>query len=163
MKQDPDQARKDDDKTSVDAVLSLDFNFLYEDETETVAGTTEQAEDDIFTLEPPSAFSNATHNLSESSSPGRNADFTKKFWTETPRTRKIQDAAGVPFLGALPDKEREDHHRDQENGTGCGMDRGAFMEGVWTVVQCYGTQSMLKTCFYRPLMREILDKLDECE
>ena len=43
MKQDPDQAGKDDDKTSVDAVLSLDFFFLDEDETETVAGTTEPA------------------------------------------------------------------------------------------------------------------------
>ena len=43
------------------------------------------------------------------------------------------------------------------------MDRDAFMEEVWTVVQCYGTQSMLKTVLNRPLMREILDKLDECE
>ena len=33
---------------------------------------------------------------------------------------------------------------------GCGMDRVAFMEEVWTVVQCY-------------LMQEILDELDECE
>ena len=37
------------------------------------------------------------------------------------------------------------------------------MEEVWTVVQCYGTQSMLKTGLNRPLMREILDKLEECE
>ena len=43
------------------------------------------------------------------------------------------------------------------------MDRVAFMEEVWTVVQCYGTQSMLKTGLKRPLMREILDKLDESE
>ena len=43
------------------------------------------------------------------------------------------------------------------------MDRYAFMEEIWTVVQCYGTQSMLKTGLNRPLMREILDKLDECE
>ena len=43
------------------------------------------------------------------------------------------------------------------------MDRIAFMEEVWTVAQCYGTQSMLKAGLNRPLMREILDKLDECE
>ena len=39
------------------------------------------------------------------------------------------------------------------------MDRVAFMEEVWTVVQSYVTQSMLKTGLNRPLMREI----DECE
>ena len=37
------------------------------------------------------------------------------------------------------------------------------MEEVWTVVQSYGTQSILKTGLNRPLMREVLDKLDECE
>ena len=43
------------------------------------------------------------------------------------------------------------------------MDRVALMEEVWTVVQCYMTQSILKTGSNRPLMPEILDKLDECE
>ena len=43
------------------------------------------------------------------------------------------------------------------------MDRVAFMEEVWTVVQSYGTQSILKTGLNRPLMREVLDKVDECE
>ena len=43
------------------------------------------------------------------------------------------------------------------------MDRVAFMEEVWTVVQSYGTQSMLKTGLNRILMQEILDKLDDCE
>ena len=43
------------------------------------------------------------------------------------------------------------------------MDRVAFMEGVWTAVQCYGTQSFLKISLNRPLMREVLDKLDECD
>ena len=43
------------------------------------------------------------------------------------------------------------------------MDEVAFMEEVWTVVQYYGTLSMLKTGLNRPLMREILVKLDECE
>ena len=37
------------------------------------------------------------------------------------------------------------------------------MEDVWTLVQCYGTQSLLRTGLNRPLMREILDKFDECE
>ena len=43
------------------------------------------------------------------------------------------------------------------------MDRVAFKEEVWTVVQSYGTQSILKIGLNRPLMREVLDKLDECE
>ena len=43
------------------------------------------------------------------------------------------------------------------------MDRVAFMKEVWTVVQSYGTQSILKLGLNRPLMREVLDKLDECE
>ena len=37
------------------------------------------------------------------------------------------------------------------------------MEEVWTVVQSYGTQSILKIGLNRPLMREVLDKLDESE
>ena len=37
------------------------------------------------------------------------------------------------------------------------------MEEVWTVVQSYGTQSILKLGLNRPLMREVLGKLDECE
>ena len=43
------------------------------------------------------------------------------------------------------------------------MDRVAFMEEVWTVVLSYGTQSVLKISLNRPLMREVLDKLDDCE
>ena len=37
------------------------------------------------------------------------------------------------------------------------------MEEVWTVVQSYGTQSILKVGLNRPLMREVLDKLEECK
>ena len=37
------------------------------------------------------------------------------------------------------------------------------MEEVWTVVQSYETQSILKVGLNRPLMREVLGKLDECE
>ena len=43
------------------------------------------------------------------------------------------------------------------------MDRVAFMEEVWTVIQSYGSQSILKVGLNRPLMREGLDKLDKCE
>ena len=55
------------------------------------------------------------------------------------------------------------HHRDHEKRTGCRMERVTFMEEVWTVVQSYRTQSFLKLGLNRPLMREVLDKLDECE
>ena len=43
------------------------------------------------------------------------------------------------------------------------MDRVAFRENVWTIVQYYGTQSLLKRGLNRRLMREIFDKLDQCE
>ena len=43
------------------------------------------------------------------------------------------------------------------------MDRVAFMVEVWSVVQSYGIQSISKIGLNRPLMREVLDKLDECE
>ena len=61
MQQNPDQARKVDDKASTGGMSSLDFNFLeeFEVETETLAGTTEPAEDETSTLEPPSAFMDA--------------------------------------------------------------------------------------------------------
>ena len=90
---------------------------------------------------------------------------------ESPRRRRIEGAARVPFLGTLSEEEWEVHHRDHESTgrcitetmTGCRLDRVAFMEEVWTDVQSYGTQSILKVGLNRPLMREILDKLDECE
>ena len=82
---------------------------------------------------------------------------------ESPRRKRLEGAARVPFLGTLPKEEWEVHHRDHESRTGCRMDRVAFMEEVWTVFQSYGTQSILKLGLNRPLMREVLDKLDECE
>ena len=83
---------------------------------------------------------------------------------ESPRRRRIEGAARVAaFLGTLPKEEWEVHHRDHENRTGCRLDRVAFMEEVWTVVQSYRTQSTLKVGLNRPIMREVLDKLDECE
>ena len=54
---------------------------------------------------------------------------------ESPRRRRIEGTARVPFLGTLPEEEWEFYHRDHENRTGCNMDRVAFMEEVWTVVE----------------------------
>ena len=82
---------------------------------------------------------------------------------ESPRRSSIEGTARVPFFGTLPEEELKVHHRDHENRTECRLDRVAFMEEVWTVVQSYGTQSILKLCLNRALMREVLDKLDECE
>ena len=109
------------------------------------------------------AFIETSRNLPESSSPGNLKDNEQRLLMESPRRRRIEDAARVPFLGTLPEEEWEVHHRDHENRTGCRLDRVAFMEEVWTVVQSYGTQSISKLGLNRPLMREVLDKLDECE
>ena len=102
-------------------------------------------------------------NLPESSSPGNSRNHEQRILMESPRRRRIEGSARVPFLGTLPEEEWEVHHRDHESRTGCKLDRVAFMEEVWTVVQSYGTQSILKTGLNQPLMREVLDKLDECE
>ena len=102
-------------------------------------------------------------NMPESSSPSNSKNAEKKLSMESPRNRRKEGAARVSFLGTLPKEEWEVHHRDNENRTGYSMDRVAFMEKVWTVVQSYGTQSILKIGFNRPLMREVLDKLDESE
>ena len=88
MEKDPDQVKKVDDKASLGGASSLDFNFLAEDETETVAGKTEPAEDENSTLEPPSAFMNAAHNLPKSSSPGKSETITEKLLLEPPPSRK---------------------------------------------------------------------------
>ena len=80
---------------------------------------------------------------------------------ESPRRRRIEGSN--TFLGNLARRKVELHHRDHENRTGCNMDIVAFMEEFWTVMQCYRTQSMLKTGLNRPLMLEILDKLDKGE
>ena len=106
---------------------------------------------------------NINRFLPESSSPGKLKTIETKLLMECPRKRRIEGTARVPFLEALPEEEWEVHHRDHENRIECNMDSGAFMEEVWTVVQRYGTQSMLKTGLNRPLMRDILDKLFECE
>ena len=139
---------------------SIDFNFLddFEIGTETLEGTTEPAVDETSTLEPPSAFMVISRNFPDSSSTGKLKTTETKLLMESPRRRRIDGTARVPFLGKVPEEEWEVHHRENESKTGCNMDKVAFMEDVWTVVQCYGTQSMLTTGLNRPLMREILDK-----
>ena len=72
---------------------------------------------------------------------------------ESPRRRRIEGTARVPFLGTLPDEEWEVHHRDRENRMVCRMDRVALMEGIWTVIQSFVTQSALKIGLNRPQMR----------
>ena len=165
MQQDPDQAEKEDDKASTGGMSSLDFNFLsdYENGTNTLEGTTEPADEGTSTLEPPSAFIEMNQNLLESSSRSNSKNAEKKPLMESPRRRRKESLARVPLLRTLPEEEWEVHHRDHEKRTGCNMDRVAFMEEVWTVVQSYGTQSILRTSLNRPLMRKIFDKLDECE
>ena len=164
MQEDPDQVEKEDDKASTGGVSSLDFNFLsdFENNADTLEAT-EPANEGTSTLEPPLVFVEMNQNLPESSSPGNSKDNEQRLLMESPRSRRIEGAARVPFLGRLPEEEWEVHHRDHENRTGCRLDRVAFVEEVWTVVQSYGTQSILKVGLNRPLMREVLDKLDECE
>ena len=101
-----------------------------------------------------------TDSMLEGLGAGWTASFLAKF---TRKRRRIEASARVPFLGTLPEEEWEVHHRDHESRTGCKLDRVAFKEEVWTVVQSYGTQSILKTGLNQPLMREVLDKLDDCE
>ena len=158
MQEDADQTEKEYDKASTGGISSLDFNLFSDFENNPDASeTTESANEGSSTLEPPSAFAEM------SSSPGNSKDNEQRLLMESPRRRRIEGAARVPFLGTLPEEEWEVHHRDHESRTGCRMDRVAFMEEVWTVVQSYGTQSILKLGLNRPLMREVLDKLDVCE
>ena len=164
MQEDHDQAEKEDDKASTGGISSLDFNFLSDFENNADAlKTTEPVNEGTSTLEPPSVFAEMKRNLPESSSPGNTKDNEQRILMESPTRRRIEGAARVPFLGTLPGEEWEVHHRDHENRTGCRLDRVAFIEEGWTVVQNYGTQSILKIGLNRPLMREVLDKLDECE
>ena len=161
MQQGTDQADRDDDNASTGGISSLDFNFLsdFENNADTLVAA-EPADEGTSTLEAPSAFLKIKRNLPESSSPGNSKDNEQRLLMESPRRRRIEGAARVPVLGTLPEEEWEVHHRDHEKRTGCRLDRVAFMEKVWTVVQSYGTQSILKVGLNRPLMREVLDKLD---
>ena len=164
MQQDASQAGVEDDRASTGGVSSLNFNIFsdLENNADTLE-TTEPADEGVSTLEPPTAFTEMKRNLPESSSPGNSRNNEQRILMESPKGRRIEGSARVPFLGTLPEEEWEVHHRDHENRTGCKLDRVAFMEEVWAVVQSYGTQSILKTGLNRPLMREVLDKLDDCE
>ena len=164
MQQNANQAGGEDDRASTGGVSSLDFNFLsdFENNADTLEAT-EPTDEGTSTLEPPSAFTEMKWNLPESSSPGNSRNNEQRILMESPRRRRKEGSARVPFLGTLPEEKWEVHHRDHESRTGCRLDRVAFMEEVWTVVKTYGTQSMLKVGLNRPLMREVLDKLDECE
>ena len=165
MQQDPDQADKEDDKVSTGGISSLDFNFLsdFESGADALEAMTKPADEGTSTLEPPWAFMETSLNLPESGSPSNSKDNEQRLFMESPRRRGKEGAARVAFMETLPKEEWEVHHRDHEKRTRCRMDRVAFMEEVQTVVQSYGTQSILKLGLNRPLMREVLDKLDECE
>ena len=164
MQQDTNQAGVEDDRASTGGVSSLDFLFLsdFENNADTLE-VIKPPDESTSTLEPPSVFTEMKRNLPENSSPGNSRNTEQRILMESPRRRRVEGSTRVPFLGKLPEEEWEVHHRDHENRTGCRLDRVAFMEEVWAVVQSYGTQSILKRGLNRTLMREVLDKLDECE
>ena len=140
MQQDANQADGEDDRASTGGASSLDFNIFsdLENNADTLE-TTEPADEGISTLEPPSAFMEMKRNLPESSSPGNSRNNDQRILMGSPRRRRIEASARVPFLGTLPEEEWEVHHRDHKSRTGRKLNRVAFMEEVWTVVQSYGT------------------------
>ena len=130
MQPDADQAGGEDGRASTGGVSSLDFNIFsdLENDADTLE-TNEPADEGISTLETPSAFMEIKRNLPESSSPG-NSRNNEKIHMESPRRKRIEGSARVPFLGTLPEEEWEVHHRDHESRTGCKLDRVALMEEV---------------------------------
>ena len=154
---------KDDDKASVGGESSLDFNFVDEPKRRWRRERLNQRKMKLQHWSP-SLFMNTAHRLPDSSSPGKiEAVMTQKHLTESSRKRLIGSATRVPLLRIQPEEEWEVHHHDRENRTGRGMDRVAFMEEILTVVQCYGNHFLLKAGLNRPMMQEILDKLNRCE
>ena len=154
MEQDSDQMGKDDEQTSIEDTSSLNFNFLDEDRTETVAGTNEPAEGETFTVETPSAFMNTAHILPESSSPGKiETLITKKLLLESPRRRKKKARPEYLSWNHVGRKGGGVHHLDHENKTGCGMDRAAFIHyaGGLDGSTVLRAQFMLKTGLNGPL------------
>ena len=111
MQQGNDQADREDDKASTGELFS-DF-----EKNANTLGEAEPADEGTSTLEPPSAFMEMKRNLRESSSPGNSKDNEQRLLMESPRRRRIEGAARVPFLGTLPEEEWEVHHRDHENST----------------------------------------------
>ena len=106
MHQDTDQADKENDKASTGGVSSLDFKFLsdFENNADTLEET-EPAKEGTLTLEPPSAFVEMNRNLLESSCPANSKYNEQRLLMESPRRRRIEGAARVPFLGTLPVEE----------------------------------------------------------
>ena len=106
--QDETMGSKEDDEASTGGMFSLDFNFLsdFENGTDTLEATTEPADEGTSTLQPPSAFKQTNRNLPESSPPSNSKNTEiKKLLMESPRRRRIEGTARVPFLGTLPEKE----------------------------------------------------------
>ena len=115
MHQDASQAGGEDDRASTGGASSLDFNIFSDLENNAdMLETTEPADEGISTLEPPSAFMEMKRNLPESSSPGNSRNNDQRILMESPRRRKVEASARVPFLGTLPEEEWEVHHRDHE-------------------------------------------------
>ena len=108
MQQDTDQADKEDDKASKGGVCRPDFNFLsdFENNADTLEAT-ERANEGTSTLEPPSALMKMERDFPESSSPGNSKDNEQRLLMESPRRRRIEGAARVPFLETLPEEEWE--------------------------------------------------------
>ena len=100
-----DQAGGEDDRASTGGTSSLDFNIFsdLENNADTLE-TTEPADEGISTLEPPSAFMEMKRNLPESSSPGNLRNNDQRILMESPRRRRIEASARVPFLGTLTKK-----------------------------------------------------------
>ena len=104
--EDPDQAEKEDDKASTGGISILDLNLFCDFENNADAlETTEPASEGTSTLEPPSVFAEMKRNLPESSSPGNSKDNEQRLLMVSPRRRRIEGAARVPFLGTLPEEE----------------------------------------------------------
>ena len=90
MEQASHQAGRDDYKTSIDGVSSLDFNFLDEDEEETET----TAEYETSTLEPPPAFMNADNSL-----PGKIVSTIKEIFNEVSPQEKNRRRSRSTFIG----------------------------------------------------------------
>ena len=118
MQQDASQAGGEDDRASTGRVSSLDFNNFSDlgNNADTLE-TTEPADESISTLEP-SAFMEMKRNLPESSSPGNSRNNEQIILMESPRRRRIEGSARVPFLGTLPEEEWEVHLRDHVGQSG---------------------------------------------
>ena len=121
MQHDPDQAEKEDDKASTGGISSLDFNFLgdFESWKRRLMRWKRRLSHQTRVLEPPSAFMEMSRNLPESGSPSNSKDNEQRLLMESPWRRRIEGAARVHFLRALPEEEWELQHRDHENRTGC--------------------------------------------